>query len=73
MFFFYFPIEINADTIDFSIKLEKDNKLAASGKALYIFVYQGSKLLWLIKRPDSGAFTTNIANLTGFSLLKSPI
>ena len=37
--FFYFPIEINADTIDFSIKLEKDNKLAASGKALYIFVY----------------------------------
>ena len=29
MFLFYFPIEINADTIDFSIKLEKDNKLGA--------------------------------------------
>ena len=73
MFLFFFPIEINADTIDFLIKLEKDNKLAASSKALYTFVYQGSKLLWLIKRPESSAFTANIAKLASFPLLKSPI
>ena len=60
--YIFFPIEINTDTIEFSIKLEKDKELAASRKALYTFVYQGSILLWLIKRPDTGALTTKVAH-----------
>ena len=71
--FFFFAIEINTDTINSSIKLEKDKKTSCLQQISVGFVSQGSKLLWLIKRPDSSAFTTNISNLASFSLFKSTI
>ena len=69
---FFFSIEINTDTINSSIKLEKDKKTSCLQQLSVGFVNQGSKLLWLIKRPDSSAFTTNIGNLASFLYL-SPL